>query len=107
MNLTGYQEGLTSTGQTSATWKKLKTIKGIDYAGYEIKNIERPITAQWQYGQLMIDETTIVGDYAFESGSNKFRLSNFTENEPTNIKVLSNESPNNTDQVDLPLPNDD
>ena len=49
---------------------KLKTI-GIDYAGYEIKNIER-LTAQWQYGQLMIDETTIVGDYAFESGSNKF-----------------------------------
>ena len=105
MNLPGYQEGLTSTGQTSATWKKLKTIKGIDYAGYEIKNIERPITAQWQYGQLMIDETTIVGDYAFESGSNKFRLSNFTENEPTNIKVFSNESPNNTDQVDLPSTN--
>ena len=102
VNLPGYQEGLTSTGQTSATWKKLKTIKGIDYAGYEIKNIERPITAQWQYGQLMIDETTIVGDYAFESGSNKFRLSNFTENEPTNIKVFSNDSPNNTGQVDLP-----
>ena len=52
----------------------------------------------------MIDETTIVGDYAFESGSNKFRLSNFTDNEPTNIKVFTNESPNNTDKWNYPLP---
>lgn len=104
----GNQQGLTASGETRADWLVQRTIGSNTYAGYKITNIQRPVKVQWEYGDLAIDETITVGDYAFESGPNAFRLQDFTDNEPQNIQQQTNQSnsdPNNATTPPTPGPN--